>query len=79
MKKIQIEISNLYDIRSRIVHSGKNRFREEDLFNIKNYTKSCILRILRDEAFKSMDENEFIDWIDFYFCQEKNNNIKPME
>jgi hypothetical protein len=64
-KKIKKRVGELYDIRSKIVHSGWYQVTDADLGVIRLYTKSCILRIINDEPFISMESIvTLIDWFD---------------
>ncbi len=62
-KRITNEIRDLYGIRSKIVHSGSYQVTDADLSLIRFYSKNCILRILNDEPFKSMNSIEaLVEW-----------------
>lgn len=64
-KQIVRQVKDLYKVRSQIVHSGKFRVADVDLQQIKLLTKKCILRILGDETFLSMQTpKEFADWFE---------------
>ena len=63
--EIKKEIRDLYDTRSRIVHSGLYEVTDADVRNIKHRAVTCILRILTKEPFISMTkEDQINDWFD---------------
>jgi hypothetical protein len=58
-------VSDLYGIRSRIIHAGSYQVTDANLSLMRYYTKNCTLRILIDEPFKSMNSIESLrDWFD---------------
>ncbi len=63
-KTIQENVRNLYNTRSKIVHSGKYEVTDAEFYLIKNYSRICISRIFIEEQFKNMNQNEFIRWFD---------------
>jgi len=63
--EIKKEIRDLYDTRSRIVHSGLYEVTDADVRNIRHRAVTCILRILTKEPFISMTkEDQIDDWFD---------------
>ena len=54
-KIISENVRDLYDIRSKIVHSGSYQVTDANLSLIRFYSKSCILHIFNDEPFSSMN------------------------
>jgi len=64
-EEIKKEMRDLYDIRSRIVHSGLYEVTDADVRNIRSLAVNCILRILSKEPFISMTkEDQIDDWFD---------------
>lgn len=63
-KYIKKRVKNLYGTRSDIVHDGKYQVTNAELSLMIYFSQNCILRILRDEPFKSMNEKELLDWFD---------------
>lgn len=63
-RNIKKAISNLYNTRSAIVHDGKYQVTNAELKLIKYFAQKCILRILRDEPFKKMDDKDLLNWFD---------------
>ncbi|MDP2965894.1 MAG: HEPN domain-containing protein [Pelolinea sp.] len=62
-KKVSEKIDDLYKIRSKIVHSGWYQVTDADLSLIRAYTLGCILRILNEEPFSSMnDPKQLVEW-----------------
>ncbi len=62
-KKISAKVRDLYKIRSKIVHSGWYQVTDADLSLMRLYSKGCILRILNDEPFSSMNSiNSLVGW-----------------
>jgi hypothetical protein len=58
-------IKELYEIRSKIVHSGFYQVTDADLGDMRKITKGCILRILKDkELFEIKSTVEFIKWFE---------------
>ena len=53
----------LYDIRSKIVHSGDYQVTDADLSLMRYYSKSCILRILNKKPFSTMESvDSLVKW-----------------
>ncbi|MBK9260241.1 MAG: hypothetical protein IPM54_10440 [Polyangiaceae bacterium] len=64
-KKLSTEIRELYDKRSRLVHSGIAEISELDLWRARNITKDTVIKLLQREPFVSMTKNkEMDDWFD---------------
>ncbi len=64
-EKIKKEVRDLYNIRSKIVHSGHYEVTDIDVEKIRVLTYTCIMRILTEEPFISMiEEQEIGDWFD---------------
>lgn len=64
-RRLSEQVRDLYRIRSQIIHSGKYEVKYADLGLIRSITKKCILRILVDEPFKSMNNpNDLVSWFD---------------
>ena len=62
-KKISAKVRDLYEIRSKIVHSGWFQVTDADLSLMRLYSKGCILHILNDEPFSSMNSiNSLVEW-----------------
>jgi hypothetical protein len=63
--RVSDKMKDLYNIRSKIVHSGYYQVSDADLSLIRLYTKSCILKILNHRPFTTMDRIEtLVDWFD---------------
>ena len=52
-KMIRRQVRDLYNVRSRIVHSGHYEVSDADLNLIRMFSKTCILRVLSEEPFLS--------------------------
>ncbi|KAF0106522.1 MAG: hypothetical protein FD146_2530 [Anaerolineaceae bacterium] len=64
-KQLSKQVKDLYGIRSQIVHSGKYQVTDADFGRIRLVAKSCIIRILTDQTFISMESTkDFISWFD---------------
>ena len=63
-KNIKKKVKELYETRSDIVHDGKYQVTNAELSLMINFAQNCILRILRDDPFKTMNEKELLDWFD---------------
>lgn len=75
-KEIRSAMKELYDIRSKIVHSGSYQVTDIDLNTIRVYTQSCIYRILTKEPFISMKgKNDFSNWFLEEIFKDKEINI----
>lgn len=62
-QKISNKVRELYEIRSKIVHSGYYQVTDADLSLIRSYSKSCILHILNDRPFSSMKNvDSLVQW-----------------
>jgi hypothetical protein len=62
---IKSEITQLYKMRSEIVHRGRYTISSSDLSQIRWYTKNSVLRMLTQEPFKSMKtDKELREWFD---------------
>lgn len=62
IKEIKTKVKELYNTRSEIVHDGKYQVTNAELSMIVYFSQNCILRILRDEPFKRMNEKDLLDW-----------------
>lgn len=56
--EIKKKVRDLYDIRSKIVHSGHYEVADSDLSLIRYYAKRCIIRILTEKPFLSMEKEK---------------------
>lgn len=64
-KRVVDQIQSLYDLRSRIVHSGNFAVSEEDLSLIGRYAVSTLLIVIEQEPFRSMSTvREFETWLE---------------
>lgn len=63
-KYIKKKVKDLYGTRSDIVHDGKYQVTNAELGLMINFAQNCILRIFRDDPFKTMSEKELLDWFD---------------
>jgi len=64
-KTISGKIRDLYDIRSKIVHNGSYQVTDADLSLIRYYTKSCILQLLNEKRFSTINNKiALIDWFE---------------
>lgn len=52
--KISDKVRELYNVRSKIVHSGSYQVTDADVSLIRSYSKNCILHIVNNEPFSSM-------------------------
>lgn len=61
--KISNRVRDLYTVRSQIVHSGSYQVTDADISLIRSYSKNCILHIVNNEPFSSMDSiNSLVQW-----------------
>lgn len=60
--KIERHIKDLYKIRSSIVHNGEYQVADGDLSLIRYYSKNCIVKLLVNEEFKDISQEEFLRW-----------------
>jgi hypothetical protein len=64
-EKVKKEVRDLYNIRSKIVHSGHYEVANADVERIRVLAFICIMRILNEKPFISMNEEQEIDnWFD---------------
>lgn len=64
-REVAKTISDLYGVRSAIVHGGRYEVRAEDLANIRFFSMQSIIVILDQEPFRSMtNEQEFEGWFE---------------
>lgn len=54
-------ISDLYGLRSRIVHSGKTVVSGTDLALLRGYCRLAIFRMLNDPTFREITSNDDIE------------------
>ena len=74
-KNIKKIIKDLYGTRSDIVHDGKYQVTNTELSFMIHFAQNCILRILRDDPFKTMNEKELLDWfVNQTLCPKKEVN-----
>jgi hypothetical protein len=59
--KIRNRVSQLYSIRSKIVHCGSNKLSQSDLEELRIVTQSCIVRLLSDPIFKDFSKEEDLE------------------
>lgn len=63
--KISNKVRDLYKVRSQIVHSGSYQVTDADVYLLRSYSKNCILHILNNEPFSSMESTEsMVHWFD---------------
>jgi hypothetical protein len=61
--KISNKVRDLYTVRSQIVHSGSYQVTDADISLIRSYSKNCILHIVNNEPFSSMNSvNSLVQW-----------------
>lgn len=61
--KISSKIRDLYEVRSKIVHSGSYQVTDADVSLIRSYSKNCILHIVNDEPFSAMNNiDSLVQW-----------------
>ena len=59
------KVRELYGIRSSIVHSGSFEIKDSDLATIRLFTKNCIVHLLRDEPFNTINStDDLLNWFD---------------
>ena len=63
-ERIAADVSHLYGVRSRIVHSGSYEVTDEDLGRLRSIVKGCLLRLLSQRAIHSLSAKEFSGWYD---------------
>ncbi|MCD6155395.1 MAG: hypothetical protein J7J22_06515 [Candidatus Verstraetearchaeota archaeon] len=64
-KLVKKEVTDLYDIRSKIVHTGSYEVTNSELSLIRYLAKKCILRVLTEEPFLSMKKEDNLNaWFD---------------
>lgn len=62
-KKISDKVRDLYNVRSKIVHSGSYQVTDADIGLLRSYSKNCILRIVNEEPFSSMNSTDsLVQW-----------------
>ena len=59
--ELQKTMSRLYDVRSKIVHSGHYKVQEDELYLIRNITKGVILRLLTDVGIAKLEKASDLD------------------
>ena len=59
--KICNRVSQLYSLRSKIVHSGSNKLSQSDLDELRIITQSCIIRLLSDPIFGDFSTEEDLE------------------
>jgi len=61
--KISNKVRDLYTVRSKIVHSGSYQVTDADISLIRSYSKNCILHIVNNEPFSSMNSvDSLVQW-----------------
>lgn len=61
--KISNKVRDLYTVRSKIVHSGSYQVTDADISLIRLYSKNCILHIVNNEPFSSMNSiDSLVQW-----------------
>jgi hypothetical protein len=64
-KSLLRRLGVLYDIRSKIVHSGSFQVTDSELREARYYSKQAVLTVADNEPFKSMQsEQEFDEWLE---------------
>ena len=65
-KRIMKQVSDLYGIRSKIVHSGSFEVTDGDLSLMRFVSKNALIAVLTEEHFLSMqNEREFEQWFEY--------------
>ena len=59
--KLQKKMGKLYDVRSKIVHSGHYKVQEDELYLIRNITKGVILMLLTDAGIAKLEKASDLD------------------
>jgi Apea-like HEPN len=64
-KEVSALVNHLYDVRSRIVHSGSYEVTDDDLGRLKSIVKQCLLRALMDRRVRRLESPEaFRQWFE---------------
>jgi hypothetical protein len=64
-QELEKHLSDLYDLRSRIVHDGSIEVSDEDLYRIRIYAKHALITsLVRKEVQNMTSEEEFVSWLE---------------